>query len=179
MLIFIDIETTGLDRVRDNMVSLGAVTEDGKNQFYLECRLEPGDSCSQEALAINGFTADQLWDKEKPTREQVYHDFVRWVRDIEKAYGEPITLAGENIASFDAIFLRKAFDGKLSFGKDWPFGHRFFDTHTIAQFFLHKSQSLDKSLQALGLDPETKPHNALNGAKAAQRLYAELRKENL
>lgn len=172
MLLFIDIETSGLDRLKNNMISLGAITEDGQHTFYHECRLEPGEPCSDEALAVNGFTRESVFDQSKPTKEALYHFFASWVKGLQEMYGyKEFILAGENIGGFDAIMLRKAYDGTINFGKDWPFGHRFIDLHSVAYLATSKSQSLDKSLEALGLPPEVKPHNALNGAKAARDLY--------
>lgn len=49
--------------------------------------------------------------------------------------------------------------------KKWPFGHRSVDLHSVAFAKLGKSLSLDGILQAVGLQPEPKPHNALTGAR--------------
>jgi DNA polymerase III epsilon subunit-like protein len=180
MLIFVDTETTGLNRLTDNILSLGAVTEDGKNEFYMECRLNEYEGFSDEALAVNGFSKHEIYSDSKADRRGLYNNFSLWVKHMEKLYGEKPILAGENIGSFDMIMLSKAsnnmdeitFDSK----RDWNFGHRFLDVHSVALVVTGVSQSLDKSLQFFGLPPEKRLHNALSGAKAARDLYMECMK---
>lgn len=176
MLVFIDVETSGLDRLKHNMLSLGAVTEDGKNQIGFECRLFRGEEYSPEALTVNGFTVEDIYNPKKLDRMQVYHDFSQWIKDVKRAYEtEDVQLAGENIGSFDIIMLAKANNpyGYINLDRDkgWNFGHRYFDVSTLSTAVLGKSVSQDKALEALGLDPEPKPHNALVGAKTSLRLY--------
>lgn len=178
MLVFIDTETSGLDRLRHNMLSLGAITEDGRNQIGFECRLHDGEEYSPEALAVNGYTVEQIFDKQKLTRQQVYHDFSIWLQQIKEYYNTDVQLAGENIGSFDVLMLSKGSnpESKINLLDGWNFGHRYFDVATLTATVLGKSMSQDKALQALGLEAEPKPHNALVGAKSSLRLYNELQR---
>jgi len=89
---------------------------------------------------------------------------------------EPIkdrTIAGHNV-TFDARFLNTAFK---RYGIDFTFGYRVVDTHSLTYASLiSKSKEVplkngrtditsDYVFNYVGLPEETKPHNALNGAK--------------
>lgn len=163
-MIIIDIETTGLDPLKHCMVSLGAVDYDTGDEFYGECRVYPGRTIDPFALGVNGFTeARCLGQPTDQLPHSLYMDFLRWaVIDTKR---EPL-LAGQQVGSFDIRFLRAiADDPDQGIIPTWPFGHRSVDLHSVAYAKLRKSLSLDGILQALGLAPEPKPHNALTGAR--------------
>ncbi len=162
-MIILDIETTGLSSIKHSMVSLGAVDYASGDEFYGECQAGEGTLIDDFALGVNGFTREQCLDDTKQTPASLTLAFMNWGR----ARGN--LLAGQQVGSFDILFLKHIQSTMLFLGTDydlsWPFGHRSVDLHSVAYAKLGKSLSLDGILQAVGLAPEPKPHNALNGAR--------------
>jgi len=160
----VDVETCGLDPQRNSIVSIGAVDLDSGDEFYVENRIGPDVVVSPEALAINGFTEEQIRDPNKPDAGRAAEAFYRWARNYEPLLG------GQQVGSFDVPFLKAA---AYPLALPWPFGFRSVDLHSIAYAHFGESLNLDHILTKLGLAPEPKPHNALTGAKleaAALRL---------
>lgn len=159
-LILVDIETTGLDRNKCGILSIGAVDYNSDKHFYLETY--PGSDILIEpaALKLNGLC---LNDKLIPIKDAV-QQFVDWTFSI---YENPI-LGGECFNQFDAPFLCKALAGNTIF--DWPFRRRFLDLHSVVYFLTGKSLSLKLAAEEFGLEPEPAVHNALNGAKKAKEI---------
>lgn len=167
MIVF-DIETTGLNPVKNAMVSLGAVDHDTGDEFYGECRIIPTfQFVEAEALAVNGFSLDGVNDVAKQFDFELYNSFLKWAEDREAL------LAGQQVGSFDIFFLRAIHDRCGWFGK-WSFGHRSIDLHSVAFAKFGKSLSLDGVLKAVGLEPEPKPHNALTGARLERDAFRKL-----
>jgi len=153
----VDIETTGLSPIKHSMVSLGAVDYTTGEEFYGECRISNNAIIDDFALGVNGFTRAQCLDDAKQTPLDLYRQFLKWCE------GRDALIGGQQVGSFDILFL-KELHTSISDIK-WPFGHRSVDLHSVAYGKLGKSLSLDGVLQAVGLKPEPKPHNALTGAR--------------
>lgn len=168
-MIVVDVETSGTDPQKHSIVSIGAVEfERSDRTFYRECRIFDGASVEADALAVNGFTHEQVTDAAKPTLEQTVAEFIAWCRGA----GER-TLAGHNTA-FDRDFLQAAAD---RFNLAWRFGNRVLDLHSFA--WMHMRQrgltppnrggrsglSFDDIAVYVGLPPEPEPHHGLTGAK--------------
>jgi DNA polymerase III epsilon subunit-like protein len=167
--IVIDIETTGLIATEHCMVSLGAVDYDTGDEFYKECRIYKGSTVDDFAMKVNGFTLAQVTDSNKLLPHEVYVSFVDWAKN------RPKILAGQQIASFDALFLHEYAGGKVGFEE--IFSRRMVDLHSVAFARFGKSMSLDGILKELGLEPEPKPHNALTGARLEALAFKLLLKE--
>jgi DNA polymerase III epsilon subunit-like protein len=168
-LIVVDVETTGLELEKHQIISIGAVDfANPRETYYKECRLSRGAKVSKKALIIAGFTLAQLKDKRKPLLKEILREFLRWTTTCKER-----TLAGENIW-FDVRFLQHA---SRKYGLTWPFGHRYVDLHSVsyaARLRARKramvadgvsSLSLDETLRFVGLKPRKGPHHALNDAK--------------
>jgi DNA polymerase III epsilon subunit-like protein len=169
-MIVIDVESTGLDTKNGSILSLGALDlDEPTNQFYDECRIWEGAHVTDEALAINGFTREEIQDPAKKTEAELIAAFVAW------ATGRPKNriLAAQNV-SFDLEYVQAACTRA---GIDCPFGKRTIDTHTLV--WMHMTErgiapplnangnsdiSLDAALKYCGIPEEPKPHNALTGA---------------
>lgn len=173
-MIILDIETGGLDPQKNALLSIGAVDYDNGDEFYIESRAMWQSQLDAKALEVNGFTLEQALDINKPTPIEAYIKFQSW------AAGRHGLLAGQQVGSLDIPFLRDihaaierlvngecnppvptVIDGFLP----WQFGYRSVDLHSVAFAKFGKSMSLDGILQAVGLAPEPKPHNALTGAR--------------
>lgn len=177
-MIVVDVETTGTDPERHSIVSIGALEfEHPERTFYQECRIFNGAQVESAALAVNGFTLEQVTDSTKPTLEQMVGAFIAWCRGAEER-----TLAGHN-TSFDRDFLQSSADRyKLA----WHFGHRVLDLHSFSWMHMRErgvtppnrggrsGLSCDATLVYVGLPEEPEPHNALVGAKMEAEAFSRL-----
>lgn len=178
-MIVVDVETTGLTPYEHGVCSIGAVVLEPSGWhhgevFYRECRPRPEATVDPAALAVNGFTREDLADADKPPEGRAVQDFLKWAMRTTTDH----TLAGHN-PRFDLDFLRAA----LECGDDrspyynWPLGWRIVDLHTLVYAAhvllgrdvpLYRGTSalgLNKCLAFVGLPKEPDPHNALTGAK--------------
>jgi len=189
--IFVDIETSGL-KPEDGAVPLaiGAVAElKGKKlagqvaEFYgvvLPTR-EQWAAASPKALVVNGLTWEYLCKHGKPL-QRVVEDFAQWV------FGNKVTATsyvhvGQNPA-FDLRFLKHFFQAELEF-VGYPLHGECVDNRDLYGIlesrrvmpYLAREQggrTSERISAALGLEPEPFPHNALEGARAAQRNFNRL-----
>lgn len=177
-MIVVDVEATGTDYAKHSIVSLGALEfENPSNRVYLECRIWDGAHISDEALAVCGYTREEVVDKNKMTEGELIRNFLGWMSGIEDR-----TLAGQNV-SFDRDFLRAA---ALREHLEWPFAHRTIDTHTLAYMHMtlkglsvphekhHSALNLDAVLNYVGIPDEPEPHNALTGALSHAEVISRL-----
>lgn len=180
-MIALDVESSGLDPRTASIVSLGAVdTDDPTNQFYDECRVWEGASVSDEALAVNGFSREEIASDAtgKKSEADLIAAFVAWAMDLPKNR----TLVAQTPA-FDRDFVAAACArADISF----PFAHRTIDTHTLCWMHMvgrgiepptahqRTAINLDFVLEYCGLPGEPKPHNALTGALCHAESFARL-----
>lgn len=178
-MIAVDIETTGLDPKESSILSLGAVdTENPSSQFYDECRIWDGADVSDEALAVNGFTREEITDANKKSEAELIRDFVAWAMDRPGNH----TLLAQNVA-FDSGFIRAACKRA---GIESGFAQRTLDVHTLCWMHMtmtgvipptrhqRSAINLDAVLQYCGIPDEPKPHNALNGALSHAEVFSRM-----
>lgn len=170
-MIVLDVETSGIVPEKHSILAIGALDlDDPTNQFYEECQVWEGASLSDEALAINGFTRDEVTDQggAKQTEEGLIRSFVAWAMDRPRDR----TLAAQNV-TFDRLFVEAACRRA---GIENPFAHRTIDVHSVVWLHMvargitpplkngHSGIDLSAALAYAGLPEEPKPHNALTGA---------------
>ncbi len=168
-MIVLDVEGSGLIATKNSILSIGAVDlDDPTNQFYDECRVWDGAVIEDEALAINGFTREEITDPMRKSEAELITAFVAWATD-RPTYR---TLAAQN-PSYDLEFVQEAC---ARAGISCPFGKRTIDVHTLVWLHMtmhgvpvptdkHRSSiNLDFALRYCGIPEEPKPHNALTGA---------------
>jgi DNA polymerase III epsilon subunit-like protein len=178
-MIALDIETSGLDPMTTSILSLGAIdTDEPSNQFYDECRIWDGAQVSDEALAVNGFTREEIADTTKKTEAELIKAFVAWAMDKPSNH----TLLAQNVA-FDSGFVRAAC-GRA--GIESAFAQRTLDVHTLCWTHMtlnglipptahqRSALNLDAVLQYCGIPAEPKPHNALTGALCHAEVFARM-----
>jgi DNA polymerase III epsilon subunit-like protein len=177
-MIVLDIETSGIEPTKNSILSIGALDfYNPTNQFYAECRVWQGAHITDEALKINGFTLQQIMDKNKPTEVEITEEFFKWILQCPEH-----TTAGQN-PSFDTGFLKASAERHhLSY----PLVKRTIDLHSICYFHAlrrgikpptEKGRSAlnsDVISQYVGLPIEPHPHKALNGAKQAAECFSRL-----
>ena len=177
-MIIVDVESSGVDAVKHSVLSIGAIDFlNPKNQFYGECRVWDGAHIMDEALAVNGFTMEQITDKNKQTEESLVKSFLAWVETTSEH-----TIAGQN-PSFDRDAIHKAAE---RYHLNWPLAYRTIDLHTACYFHMIKREvkplvankrtdlNSDKIMKYVGIPVEPHPHNALNGAKVATEAFSRL-----
>ncbi|MBS3168821.1 3'-5' exonuclease [Candidatus Woesearchaeota archaeon] len=180
-MIIVDVETTGFDSKKHSIVSIGAIDlENPNNQFYIEnqiydeAEIFEGDPLLPgygNSLSINGFTKEQITDKNKPTLKQAIELFLKWFENCNVK-----VLAGHN-PYFDMDFLRYS---ALINNIKWNVSYRAVDLHT-AVYLSYKQRGLTpqklgsiECFNYVGLPEEPKPHNALTGAKMEAEAFYRL-----
>lgn len=170
-MIVLDVEASGTDYRKHSIVSVGALDlANPKNRFYEECRIWDGAHIMDEAMAVNGFTKEQVTDTKKQSEADLTHAFLHWAQSVDER-----TLAAQNV-SFDRDFLKAA--AERAGHTNWPFSYRCIDVHSIAYMHMltrglqpptdkikkHSALDLDQVLKYCGIPAEPMPHNALTGA---------------
>lgn len=119
----IDIETTGLDPVRDQILQIGAVVGntdamgmqagDGRRETFLKYVAHDRIVGHPKALAMNAAIVDVIAKGGGTESVDVADQFAAWLVGLgfpTKVLGglrlEPITVAGKSVAGFDVPFLR-------------------------------------------------------------------------
>ncbi len=174
-MIVVDVETTGTEPHKHSLVSIGAVDfYNPSNQFYAECRIWQGAHVQEEALAVNGYTREQIADPKKKSEKEVVQEFLQWAMQCPER-----TIAGQN-PSFDEGFLRAAAERG---GINWPLARRTIDLHTVCYFHAlrrgikpstlngHTALNADAIAQYCGISAESRPHVAINGARIEAEMF--------
>ena len=170
-MIVIDWEFSWLDHKTNSLVSLWAIDFlNPSKQFYGECRIWEGASYEKEALEINGFSVDDITDKNKMSLKELVISFDEFLKTCSR----PQILVGQNPKS-DLDFLRESY---LKSWLNYTLWHRSIDLHTIvfmkhlqikAPILIEKWNykiNLDESLKFVWIRGwEPRPHNALTWAK--------------
>lgn len=179
-MIFVDVETSGLDSKKCSLLSIGAIDFDNpKNQFYEECRVFSGAHVEREALQVNGFTENDARDFRKKTDEEIVRGFLRWAGTCKEW-----TFAGQNI-SFDRDFIKETCH---RYHVDWPFAQRTIDLHSVVYAELlrigkgskipvknnHSDLNLDKIIELAGLEKRSGIHNGLEDAKLEAEAFSRI-----
>jgi len=178
-MIVLDIEASGTEAHKHSIVSVGALDfANPTNRFYEECRVWDGAHIMDEALAVNGFTKEQILDPKKQSEADLAHAFLHWAESVEER-----TFAGQN-PSFDRDFMKYACE--RAGHTDWPFAYRTIDTHTLCYMHMinrglqvptmkrRSALDLDAVLNYCGIPEEPNPHNALTGALSHAEVVSRL-----
>lgn len=182
-ILFVDVETSGLDGGVSGLLEIGAVwaaEEKGGLNYSRQCRLLLGDVVEEEALAVNGRSRESLMDAVLWPWTLALGEFVSWIRATRYDSG-PLIMAGWNV-HFDFGFLGECVRRAGLPYKDWPFGRRILDVHSLV--VMHQLRTLkveagcvdktnaDDAAILLGLEVE---YRALNGAIKAREMFHVLR----
>jgi DNA polymerase III epsilon subunit-like protein len=171
-MLVVDCEMTGLEPEQHSIVSVGAVDfEAPGRQLYAECRAWDGSKIEDEALAVNGFTREQVEDPHKQSEAELVQEFIAFAGGMADT-----TFAGQNVFT-DLAFLKAA--AARAGHTAWPFAHRIIDIHSLCWEHMikrgvtppldvekkHSALNLEAVARYCGMVEEPKPHNALTGAK--------------
>lgn len=172
-LLMFDLETSGLDPRVHEILEIGAVrlTDDLRQKGEFVCKVQPLNiaAAMPEALAVNGYTAEQ-WRDAVPIR-QALEQFVN--------FGDGAMLAGYNLA-FDWEFLHAALSVN-DIPAAFPY-HRFDVFSLVYEWALKRGISTPLDLQSVcrqfGITPPPTPHRALEDARAEAALLRALRRSS-
>jgi len=177
-MVVIDIETTGLDPLKHSILEIGALDfNNPTNQFYQKCRVFEGAEIDKNALKVNGYDYNQLYDSTKQELRDLLLNFIEWIKPIKNK-----TLAGQNV-DFDILFL---IESLKRYNIDWILGWRKIDLHTLVYCdylkkginpIINKELSNlngDKIMKYVGLPAEPKPHLAISGAVYEAEAFSRL-----
>lgn len=167
-MIVLDVETTGTEASKHSLVSIGAVDfAKPERQFYGMCKIWDGAHVAIEALAVNGFSEEEIRDPSKKTDGELVKEFLAWTEESENH-----TIAGQN-PSFDVGFVKWTC---LRNNLDFNLSQRSIDLHTVCYAHMLKrglkpplrNKRTDLNSDAIsayvGIPHEPKPHIAINGA---------------
>ena len=100
-LVFFDVETTGLNVIRDRIVQIALVKlhKNGAEPTEFMTLINPGIPISEESMAIHGITPADL--RNKPTFQQVAQKIWDFIGDAD--------LGGYNSNRFDVPMLMEEF----------------------------------------------------------------------
>ena len=101
-LVFFDVESTGLNVIRDRIIQIGLVKllKGSEETQELEFMINPGIPISEEAMGVHGITPKDLANK--PTFLQVAKQIYEFIGNSD--------LAGYNSNRFDIPMLMEEFD---------------------------------------------------------------------
>lgn len=169
-LIFLDIETTGLEVQKHEIIEIGALKVAPKKPFkilrQLDIKVQPKhiERASQDALKINGYSKKE-WQDAVSLRSAL--------RQLDM-FAQDGILVGYNV-SFDWAFLDCAY---FSLGKQDPFYYHRLDVMPMAYIKLFPKRSLKRfSLGEVSnyfkIQQDVK-HRALDDAKTTYLIFKQL-----
>lgn len=182
-IIFLDVETGGLDETKNPLLTLGACCVDRINKqlldtYYVTYRHNSNIyTVTKQALKVNGLNIDEInSDPSSITHEEGAGHFAKWLQRQSIVNNRKLIVAGHNL-HFDKRFIVS------QLRMDWNkyFHYREIDTQVVAGFLkdvglLHlKSTGLDALASSLGIKGRSAgAHNALDDAKVTARCYLKM-----
>lgn len=167
---FVDLETTGLNPSKAEIIEIGAIVYDIEKGTVeeLNVKIKPLriEGADPKALEVNGYT-EKEWKKAGTLEEALV---------ALGKIAEGATFLAYNV-SFDWSFLEAAY---AATGVPIPFHYHRLCVMSMATIKIPKSKVQSYSLKTvcayLGIEPEPKVHRALNGAQKAMEVYMALTK---
>ncbi len=164
-LIFFDIESTGLNVIRDRIIQLAMIRyhKDGSAPIEKSYLINPGIPISPEAMAVHGITPADVANK--PTFRQLAREIFDFIGDAD--------LAGYNSNRFDIPVLMEEF---ARVGLDFDVDHRrTIDVQRI--FYKMEPRTLSAAYQFYCQKNMENAHDALEDVRATiEVLDGQLRK---
>ena len=189
-MIVVDIETSGLYPEKHGIWQIGALDFYNPQYIFLqESRIDEEDKVTEEALKVIEKTEAELRDTNKQSQKKLLENFFHWMHSVR------IKNAICENPQFDLGFISSK---ARKYNLKYPFHHRAFDLHSIAQLKYHQlngefydekdhsGMGLSKILEYCGLsDKRTRleagkvvqegtPHNALEDTKLTAECLSRL-----
>lgn len=158
--VIFDLETTGLDETRNEIIEIGAIKVKDEKEYVFHSLIRPQKNITTRITKINGITNEMVMDE--PSLEVILPDFLDFI--------EKLPLVAHN-ASFDMKFLMKAID---DMGLD-ELECSTVDTLVLARKILPKLHNHKLETLVNHFNIETNgSHRALDDAKATQKVLQKL-----
>lgn len=196
MILCTDFETTGVGELC-GLVEIGAtwLRNDGlrRSEFFRECRPAGGILVEPGALQVNGYSLERIFDPARMSEMQAVIEFIGFIRG-GMADDTKIQIAAWN-SPFEMRHLRAALLRAGVSDPFWPFRHSAIDPQAILTADIirgHRSAAVevpgvewpviephewgglvknsDHAAELLGIDPEPRPHKAINGARQVKAM---------
>jgi hypothetical protein len=165
-LVYLDLETTGLDPVENGVCSIGAFAVDAPgNWFVCRTKLAPEEFLDMEALTVNGETtqAVQAWNTDRLDSWHALGLLREWI-DAVFFHKKQVMLTGWNV-QFDLQFCRPRWAGLYPRPRVGV-ASRVLDLHSVAAWkFCSQEITSDGVSHLLGVTPERKPHRSGDGMR--------------
>lgn len=163
-IVFVDVETTGLNRYDDAIIQLSALRfHDGRIIDTFDSYINPLRPIPKMLARINHITDELVRDA--PVISDVRESFLSFI--------EGAVLVGHNLAGFDIHFLNNSFDGALD-------GIQYLDTMTAAKRYLNlPNHRLQTVAEHLGFAQEGEFHNSLYDCMATAYIFFRLDMQEL
>ena len=168
---FTDLEMTGLDVVKNEIIEIGLVLTNAStleivSEYEVKTKPEHIETGQPEGLRIAGYNEID-WEDAISINEGLL--------EYNKRIPENTIFASSN-TPYDWMFYRVACEER---NIEVPFSHHSLDVHTAAYELLKGNTDLKKiSLSNLsayfGLEREPMPHRAINGARNVYEVYKKL-----
>lgn len=165
--ISLDLETTGLDPVENQIIEIGCVFVDTQKKIYKEFHKyvrNPKYIGSEYALALNARIFEVL--KENKDQDIIHISNLGlalsvWFKECEYGYDEEIYIAGKNVEAFDLKFIRNQIQGLSN-----PFKRRTLDPAVLYLNILEDNDipNLQECKNRAGFKDIEVSHNALEDA---------------
>lgn len=175
--IILDIEASGLNKVKCGVWQIGAIDLNDKEEFFQEGRIDDKDFVEKDALKVIGKTEEDLRDKNKKTQKQLILEFFQWIETRKVK-----NFLCQN-PQFDVNFLEIKAN---KYGLKIPFKYKCFDSHTIAQMVYYRingkflfeegssKMNLGRILEFVGMRDNRQAHNALEDCKLTAECFSRL-----
>lgn len=136
--IFFDLETSGLDWNKHEIIQIAAIHPESGDSFELKIQFDLSKA-SKEALEINHYSPDE-W-KDAVSQEEACQQFAKFLRNhrsvekLSKKGGiyKVAMLAGYNCNGFDRFFILEWFK---KFNTFMPADYRMYDAYPLSMFLL-------------------------------------------
>ena len=193
-MIILDLEASGSPPDKVGIWQLAALDSDNpKNIFFEECRIDDEDIVEDIALKLCGKTELELRDKKKQSQKQMLSNFFAWTKTVKIK-----NFLSQCPFILDFPILRFKADKYKIENTFFPNNYRTFDLHSIAQTihykinkrFLFRENSSDMGLGNIqrfcGIKDERiqislgkvvkqgSPHNALEDTKIQAECFSRL-----
>ncbi len=159
-VVFLDIETTGLNFWRDRVLELGIVSVENGHTTRKRYMFNPKMPINKRAYRVHGISFDDV--KGKPEFAELKGEILKFLNDA--------ILVGFNILTFDIPFLNFEF---LRL-KDKPILNRAIDLKEVMKFISEKPpNSLITLARSLNVKVD-KLHRALEDAETTRKIFLKL-----
>ncbi|XP_023209136.1 uncharacterized protein LOC111612316 [Xiphophorus maculatus] len=170
IIVFIDLETTGLDTSRCDITQLAAVCEESVFNKYTV----PQQNIDKGATEVTGFRVQsgRLFLHDSPVETVPIDDLLTSFIDFLRSFRRPVVLAAHNVMRFDAPVLTRVMKKYDLFLQFQQVVSGFLDTFLLSKrLFPGISGYSQVSLVRNFLGKSYDAHNAEEDAKMLQELY--------